>query len=270
MTDQSLQIELDGALQYVHRSGRGRPALLLHGVPDSADLWHPLVARIGQDFRCYAPDLPGFRRSALPRSFTFSLEGYAHYVAQLVQALEINEPLTLVAHDWGGIMGLAWACRNPGNVARIVVADTVFSHLYRWHAWARVWRTPLLGEASMLLMNRWLFRAAMRRGSRRLDRARIDAMYAAMCERYAMRFTVLKLYRSLPPRDFLPWESRLQALAAEVPITVLHGAGDPYIPSSMARLMHTPDVRVVRGVGHWLPVEATEELAAAVLIEQLA
>jgi len=270
MMQQSLQVDLGGAPQYVHRGGRGRPALLLHGVPDSADLWRPLAGRIGEDFCCYAPDLPGFRRSLLPPDFQFNLDGYARYVSQLVAALKIDEPLTLVAHDWGGIIGLAWACQHPEKVARVVLADTVFSHLYRWHAWARAWRTPVLGEATMLMMNRWVFRAEMKRGSRRLDRAQIDAMYAAMCERFSMRFTVLKLYRSMPPADFLPWESRLQALASQVPITVLHGEQDPYIASSMARLMHTPDVRIVRGVGHWLPLEATGELAAAILVEQLA
>ena len=52
-------------------------------------------------------------------------------------------------HDWGGV-GLALAQRAPERIERLVAIATVpFLPGYRWHPIARVWRTPLLGEAAM-------------------------------------------------------------------------------------------------------------------------
>lgn len=254
---------VQGAATHVEQFGEGRPALFLHGVPDSAELWSRVLGEASRKYRCIAPDLPGFRRSQLPQNFVFSLDGYAAWVNDLVDALGIDEPLTLVGHDWGGIFGLAWACKYPERAGRVVVMDTIFSHLYRWHPWARVWRTPVLGELSMLLMNRPLFLSEMRRGSVALDDAWLAQLWNAMQENYRTRFVTLKLYRSLNPPVLLPWQPLLQALAASTPLTVLHGAHDPYIPGWTTRLFHTEDVRVLEDAGHWVPAEAPGAVLAA-------
>ncbi len=261
-------IAVRGARTYLEQQGDGPPALFLHGVPDSADLWSRVAGPAAAKYRCFAPDLPGFRRSQLPRDFAFSLDGYARWVNDLVDAAGIERPVTLVGHDWGGIFGLAWACSFPERVGRVVVMDTIFSHLYRWHAWARVWRMPLLGELAMLLMNRWLFFTEMRRGSVALDDAWLAALWDAMQENYRTRFVTLKLYRSLSPPSLLAWQGRLEQLAQSVPVTVLHGAQDPYIPSWVARLFHTEDVRVLADTGHWVPVEAPAEVLRALGVAQ--
>jgi len=256
-------VAVQGAAIHVEQYGEGGPALFLHGVPDSAELWSPVIGVASREYRCIAPDLAGFRRSQLRRDVTFSLDGYAVWVNDLVMALGIDEPLTLVGHDWGGIFGLAWACKYPERAGRIIVMDTIFSHLYRWHPWARVWRTPVLGELSMLLMNRPLFMSEMRRGSVLLDDAWLARLWSAMQENYRTRFVTLQLYRSLNPPRLLPWQPLLRALAASTPLTVLHGAHDPYIPGWTTRLFHTDDVRVLEDVGHWVPAEAPAAVLAA-------
>ena len=57
--------------------GSGPPILFLHGNPDSADMWGGIVRRLKGQFRCLAPDLPGFGRSPAPRDFDCSLESMA-------------------------------------------------------------------------------------------------------------------------------------------------------------------------------------------------
>jgi pimeloyl-ACP methyl ester carboxylesterase len=84
-----------------------------------------------------------------------------------------------------------------------------------------------------------------------------------MQENYRTRFVTLKLYRSLNPPVLLPWQQLLQALAASTPLTVLHGAHDPYIPGWTTRLFHTEDVRVLEDAGHWVPAEAPGAVLAA-------
>ena len=87
----------------------------------------------------------------------------------------------------------------------MVAVNTLFFSDYRWHFWARVWRTPILGELSMLGMNRPMFAQELRRGSKGISDAHIDRTWALMTPR--MKKEVLRLYRATDPANFQPWES---------------------------------------------------------------
>lgn len=258
-------VTVDHARIYVEQRGHGAPALLLHGVPDSAELWTPVIDGIQKRYTCYAPDLPGFYRSQVPLGFRFDLSGYANFVADLLDELGLFEPVTLILHDWGGIFGMAFACEYPERVKRIVGGSFPFSHLYRWHPWARVWQTPLLGELSMRLINRPLFAWEIRRGSRRLSRQQIFAMYDGRVTNELSRETVLKLYRSAAPRRFLTWQARLEQLATQVPIDLIWGQDDPYVPTFNADLLHARSKTLIEHCGHWVPSEAPEAMIDLIL-----
>ena len=244
---------------YYERSGKGPPALFMHGVPDSADVWHDVIAGVQDRYTCYAADFMGIHRSAENPGFDYSFDGYADWMEALVQALGITEPVTLVVHDWG-LMGLAWASKYPQRVARIVITNTVFTHLYKWHFWARVWRTPILGEISMLAMNRFIMRREMRRGSRKLTLQQIDHTYGGPFSKRSSRFVVLRMYRSADPAKLIGWETRFEAVAQRVPVKVLWGEHDPYLPRWVSTCFYTQDVELIPGVGHWVPLEAPERV----------
>jgi len=249
---------------HFERSGQGPPALFMHGVPDTADIWKDVIAGVRDRYTCHAADFMGIHRSAENPDFNYSFDGYADWVEALVQALGIDQPLTLVVHDWG-LTGLAWACKYPQRIVRIVVANTVFTHLYKWHFWARVWRIPILGELAMLSMNRFIFRREMRRGSRKLSREQIDHAYQGAFATFRSRFVVLKMYRSADPAMLIGWEARYAALAQSVPVKVLWGEHDPYLPRWVSGCFATQDVEFIAGCGHWVPAEAPERVVAALL-----
>lgn len=252
---------------FLKDAGAGPPTLFLHGNPDSADLWDGVIERLSADFRCLAPDLPGFGRSGDAGDLDCSLRGLARLIDEIVTAVGIDEPLNLVAHDLGGFAGLAWAVENPDRMRRLAVLNTVFTSRYRWHFWGRVWRTPLVGELSAAIMNWPLFRSEMRRGSRHLSDERIRAVYRRITPK--TKRAVLRLYRAADPGSFRGWEERLHHLTASVPTIVLWGDRDPYIDSSFASSFGTDNVRHFPDHGHWLPAEAPEEVAE-VLAEHLA
>lgn len=258
-----MNVTVQGHQVHVEHRGDGPPALFLHGVPDTAELWQPVIDGVVDRYQCFAPDFQGIHRSAVNPGFDYSGDGYADWVEALVAALGITQPITLVVHDWGGLIGLAWACKYPQRVARIVAMNTVFDADYRWHAWARIWRTPLLGELSMALMNKPLMLRELRRGSRRLSAAQLDAVWRGAPARRSARAVILKLYRSADPRELGVWASRFAGLARTVPVTVLWGAHDPYIPQRFARSFHTADVEIVDDSGHWLPAERPDRVIAA-------
>jgi pimeloyl-ACP methyl ester carboxylesterase len=252
------EVRVSGAAIHVTEWGSGSPVLLLHGNPDSGIMWNDVASRLGARFRCIAPDLPGFGHSEVPDGYAPSLDGMAQFVEQFLTAANITRPLDLIAHDFGGPFAFAWAVKHPDAVRRLVAINTVFFSDYHWHFWARVWRTPILGEIAMAVMNKMGFAQELRRGSRALPQAHIDQTWALMTPR--MKKEVLRLYRATDPKNFPAYERDFQALTKIKPTLVIWGDKDPYIAPSFAerfnarKVMHLP-------TGHWAPVEAPAECA---------
>lgn len=120
--------EVDGLR--VHYLDEGDPGaevvLMLHGEPTWCYLYRkmiPLVTAAG--LRVVAPDLVGFGRSDKPADPAYYT--YERHVAWmhglLLSHLDLSE-ITLVAQDWGGLVGLRLAAENPDRFARIVAANT--------------------------------------------------------------------------------------------------------------------------------------------------
>ncbi len=226
-------------------------------------MWSGLIELLSPRFRCIAPDLPGFGRSTAPKDFDCSLENMARFVDGLVEALRVREPLSLVVHDFGGPYGFAWAIKRHWKVRHLVAINTVFFSDYRWHLWAKIWRTPVLGELSMALTNQWLFARALTRSSPRLSADHIAKTYALI--KPAMKKMVLRLYRATNPENFAWWEDHLKSLTARVPALVLWGDQDPYVPKRYAERFGARRVVHFPSYGHWLPAEAPAKVAEAVI-----
>jgi pimeloyl-ACP methyl ester carboxylesterase len=244
---------------YLVDRGSGRPVLFLHGVPNTAEMWSDVIARLSIGYRCLAPDLPGFGRSIAPPKFDCSLENRADFINELVEITGINVPLNLVVHDHGGPYGLAWAVKHPEKVNRIVIMNTLFQSDYRWHIWARIWRTHLVGELSMVAINWPLFLWELRRGSRKLTREQIRHIYSAKSR--MMKQMILRLYRATDPNVFVTWEDAMLKLTAQVPTLVLWGDQDPYIAKHFAERFGSQTVQHFPDCGHWLPIEAADEVS---------
>lgn len=258
-----MQIHVAGVEVYVKDQGTGTPILFLHGNPDTADLWDDVITRLQQQHRCLAPDLPGFGRSSTPRDFDCSFENLGHFLDKLVEGLQLTLPLNLVTHDFGGAFGMAWAVQHTEKVRRIVVINHPFFVAgYRWHFWARLYRTPLLGELTLRALNWPAFHRVVRHGSRRLTTEVIRQTYSFLTPQWKQM--VLRLYRAANPAAFAEWEPRMLRLTAQVPTLVLWGAHDPYIPLRVAdrfgaqKVVHFPES------GHWAPAEAPDRVAAEI------
>lgn len=104
----------------------GAPVLLMHGEPSWSFLYRhmiPVLSSAGA--RCIAPDLVGFGRSDKPASTTnYSYARHVRWMAQLVfEQLDLHE-VTLVAQDWGGLIGLRLLGADPQRFARVVLSNT--------------------------------------------------------------------------------------------------------------------------------------------------
>jgi pimeloyl-ACP methyl ester carboxylesterase len=225
------------------------PVLYLHGNPTDGDDFLPFLVRAGG----IAPDLPGFGRSGKSATFDYSIPGYADFLEAFVDHLHL-ERFSLVVHDWGGV-GLALAQRRPAAVERLVVINCVpLLPGYRWHRWARIWRTPVAGELAMGFTSRFALRRALRRAFVTSgDHVRGLADRAWSHFDHGTQRAALKLYRSAPPEVLEASGSRLGEITA--PALILWGAADPYIPPDFARAyadaLGGPTRVEITPAGHW-------------------
>jgi pimeloyl-ACP methyl ester carboxylesterase len=242
--------ELDG-LPITWRSAPGEdpPILWLHGVPDHGELWTPFLEKVGG----VAPDLPGFGASAKRGDLDYSIEGYANWLERFCAHAELDR-VRLVTHDWGAV-GLAFAQRAPERIARLVAIDVVpFLPGYRWHAIARAWRVPVLGEAAMGMAIGPVVR-------RLLPPGRAAPVLEAFDP--GTQRAILRLYRSSPPDVLARAGARLGDVQA--PALVLHGERDRYIPArfadGLAAALGDGRVEHVAGAGHWPWLDRPELIA---------
>jgi len=245
--------------------GQGPPVLFVHGNPDTRHLWDAAIVRLAETMRCVAPDLPAFGDSPFePEEVDVSLDGMAAWLDAIVEASGIETPLDLVVHDIGGLFGLAWAVTHPQKLRRLLVTNTLFHADYRWHFWARVWRKPVLGELSTVLLRMPLigplaYAVSVRSGAPTLSWRECFAGYRHVHAR--MLRMVLRIYRASDPANFGAWEPRMLQLTARVPTCVLWGERDPYIPPNYAERFGAREVVRLPNVGHWIAAEVPAVLA---------
>jgi haloalkane dehalogenase len=106
--------------------GQGAPVVMVHGNPSWSFYWRELVKDLRADHRVIAMDHVGMGLSDKPDElrYDYTLKSRVDDLEALLDELGIKEKVTLVVHDWGGMIGLSWACRHPGRVARLVITNT--------------------------------------------------------------------------------------------------------------------------------------------------
>ena len=256
-----MQVEAGGVATHVAEAGAGPDVVLLHGNPDTHTVWEPVVERLARSHHCIAPDLPGFGGSKAPADFDCSLANQGAWVAAVLDSLGLPR-VHLVVHDVGGPYGLAFTSEHPDRVRSLSIFNTNFFPDYRWHFWARVWRTRVLGELSMAIANRPLFIRELKRGSPRMTTEYASRAYDEF-GRDAKRM-VLRWYRAMDPEVHAGWDQKLLAVTAQMPKQVLWGDRDPFIPPATADRYGADSVQHFPDYGHWVMIEDPEVSAASI------
>lgn len=106
--------------------GRGDPVVMLHGNPTWSFYWRNLVRALSPTHRCIVPDHVGCGLSDKPGDdrYDYVLERRVADLDKLLGHLRIDRKITLVAHDWGGMIGLRWAMQHLDRIERIVLFNT--------------------------------------------------------------------------------------------------------------------------------------------------
>lgn len=128
---ESHYLELDGLAYHYLDEGSGSPVVMLHGNPTWSFYYRNLVRALSPTHRCIVPDHMGCGLSDKPGDdrYDYTLARRVADLERLLTRLGVTEGITLVLHDWGGMIGMAYAARHPEAIRRLVVMNTAAFHL---------------------------------------------------------------------------------------------------------------------------------------------
>ena len=112
-------------MHYIDK-GRGRPVLMVHGNPTWSFYFRNIINNLSPEYRTIVPDHIGCGFSDKPgiKDYNYTLETRIADLTRFVEHLNLKEKITLIVHDWGGMIGLAWALNNLSRIERIVITNT--------------------------------------------------------------------------------------------------------------------------------------------------
>jgi pimeloyl-ACP methyl ester carboxylesterase len=252
----------------------GRPVLLLHGFPETSASWAkvaPLLAEAG--LRTYAPDQLGYSPGARPAEVdSYALTNLTQVTADLMTALEIPRA-DVVGHDWGAQVAWGLAAWHPDRVRSLTAVSVPHPAAYT----AAYRADPEQKERSAYIRLFWQAGKAeevlLEDDARRLRRmlGPVEATgipdeaveeYVAVLSAPGALTAALNWYRAM--------SSATRVDPVEVPTTYVWSDGDVAIGRTAAEACTdhvTGDYRFVElsGITHWIPEQAPEALATAIL-----
>ena len=230
------------------------PAVFVHGVPDTQQVWNAVISCLGRK-DAVTLSLPGFGCPLL-EGFSATKEAYVDWL--LGRLATLRGPIDLVGHDWGALLVVRAVSLRPDAVRRWAAGGAPLDREYVWHEAAKAWQTPGMGEKVMVALTPEVLAAA-------LVAAGVPAADAAKTAAHVdptMKQCILSLYRSAIHAG-AEWEDDLRRVSA--PGLVLWGEKDPYAAVEFgARLAQKTGARFVSfpACSHWWQLERPAEVAA--------
>ncbi|MGI8586330.1 MAG: haloalkane dehalogenase [Chloroflexia bacterium] len=262
--------------------GSGDPLVFLHGNPTSSYLWRNVLPHLTSLGRCVAPDLIGMGDSAkLPHSgpAAYTFVEHRRYLDALLEALGIQERVTLILHDWGSALGFDWANRHRDAVRGIVYLEAIVQPR-TWSDWRppadqlfRALRSPA-GEALILEQNVFVEEALPRGIQRPLTAAEMAEYRRPFATPGEGRRPTLTWPRQIPidgePAEVAAIVEAYAGWLVQSPVPKLFVNGEPGLSLTGARREFCrtwPAQTEVTVPGlHFLPEDAPDEIGQAIAV----
>lgn len=274
-------LEANGLRFVAHVRGRGeRLALLLHGFPDDAGSMLPLAERLAAaGFTAVAPYMRGYAPTDLAPDGRYGAAALARDVVGLIEALGHRRAL-VVGHDWGAVAAYAAAVHDPDRVRRLVTLSVppprVFTRNLARHpgqvlrsSYMAFFQLPWVAEAAVRARGMAFVDLAWKRWASTFEPppGRLDEVKRTLSAPGSLS-AALGYYRALRR----PTWADARLLLARVPVSTLVITGErdgciaPLAYDGLDDGFVAPRRLVVLpGVGHFLPLEATDEVARLAL-----
>ena len=245
----------------------GDPVVLLHGFPERATVWRHVAPMLHErGLRTYAPDQRGYSpRARPPRRWHYRVQDLVGDVVALID--EIGRPVHLVGHDWGAAVGWGTAARHPNKVRTYTAVSVPHPS-----AFTRALLTTKQARRSWYMLAFQVPWVPESRAEDFPDALRRAGMTAEDAERFRKEILeygafspALMWYRAIPFSDPRSWAPKVR-----VPSAFVWSDRDIAVGRHGGRLnprfVDAPYQHVeLQGVSHWIPTQAPEPLADAIL-----
>lgn len=266
----------DGLRMHHLDEGHGDALVMVHGNPTWSFYWRHLVTALSADHRIIVPDHIGCGLSDKPGDdrYPYVLERRVEDLTALLDHLGLTRNITLVAHDWGGMIALTYAVRHPERVARIVLMNTAGFGLpagspLPWQL--KLARTTRLSDVLIRGANAFV-RGAARTCTVRPGRMTpiLRAAYAAPYDSWEHRIAVQRFVEDIPLEpghpswDVLEEVGKKLALLRGKPALLFWGERDfVFTPAFLAEWRRRwPEAEVMSfpDAGHYVLEDAHEQI----------
>ncbi|ALV34731.1 SDR family oxidoreductase [Streptomyces sp. CdTB01] len=116
----------------------GQPTVVLvHGYPDSKEVWSEVAGRLAEHFHVVLYDVRGHGRSTAPKPLRggFTLEKLTDDFLAVIDAVSPGRPVHLVGHDWGSVQSWEFVtvARTEGRIASFTsMSGPCLDHFGHW------------------------------------------------------------------------------------------------------------------------------------------
>ena len=267
-------LDIDGLRMHYLDEGGGEVVVAVHGNPTWSFYYRDLVNDLRNHFRVVVPDHMGCGLSDKPSDddYDYTLSRRIDDFATLMDDLDLTG-INLVVHDWGGMIGLGWAVRNPERIKRLVILNTAAFHLpktkpFPWQLWM-VRDTPL-GPLMVRGFNAFARGATHLACTRKKLSKQVRDAYCAPYDSWGDRTATLRFVQDIPLRPgdrgyniVSDTAARLDELS-DRPVLVCWGGKDfvfdDHFLAEWQRFYPHAEVHRFADCGHWILEDASEEV----------
>ncbi len=178
------------------------PVLMVHGNPTWSFYYRNLVLALRATHRCIVPDHIGCGLSDKPalQHYDYRLQSRIADLDRLMQHLQLQQPITLVVHDWGGMIAMARAVKHSERIAKLVIMNTAAFPMpaeKRLPAALALARNSRLG-AWLVLQHNAFAAGAARLGFKKPVSPAIRAAFTGPYDSPANRIATLRFVQDIP------------------------------------------------------------------------
>ncbi len=269
---ESRWLDLGGHRLHYLDEGDGPVLLLVHGNPTWSFYWREIVRGLRDRYRLVVPDHIGCGLSDKPSAsqYSYRLAQRIRDLGRLVESLDLDQ-ITLMAHDWGGPIGMGAAVADPRRFSRFVLMNTAAFRAQRCPWRIRLCHVPGLGALSVQGLNLFA-KGAVRMAAERRERmtAAVRAGLLAPYDSWSNRIAVLRFVMDIPLKPNHPSYQTLVDIEnglnqfSQRPVSLIWGMRDwCFSREFLDRFLEffpQAEVRQLQAAGHYLVEDAHEQI----------
>ncbi|MGG3575293.1 alpha/beta hydrolase [Bacillus gobiensis] len=261
----------DMNIRYFTAGDKGSPVVFIHGSGlDSASIsWSRVLGELAEEFRVFAPDLPGYGQSEKPE-VDYTVDYYVAFLEQFLDHINEKE-ICIVGLSMGGAIALSFALRHPARTKKLVLVSSYglmqrlpFHPLTAFSIKTAVmeWGYLVLQKSRSRLLTKRVLLSGLICAKEKLSDELLEEVYLASQDPQAGRaycsFLRSELMEKGLKSNFLERLSEIR-----MPTLLVQGTKDKTIPLSCAisanESIKNSNLFLLEGCSHWPQNEETDK-----------